>query len=139
MVFQRRSSANVSFNRKWEAYKNGFGSLKSKNAGSGRITHKRKKKPNPFRVLCVWLIPSDDHWLGLHKVFSMTKGQSKTWILRVDLWDHEGGTAFAEYSDFSLGNETSAFKLHVGTFKGNAGNVAFTASLSSPEIIGWRN
>ncbi|TWW54210.1 Fibrinogen C domain-containing protein 1, partial [Takifugu flavidus] len=89
-VFQRRSGASVAFNRNWAAYKNGFGDL------------------------------TQDHWLGLRKVFSLTKNKTRKWILRVDLWDHEGGNAFAEYKNFRLGNEETGFKLHVGKFKGNA-------------------
>ena len=42
--------------------------------------------------------------------------------MRVDLWDFEGGTAFAEYSDFRLGTEKEAYKLNVGAYRGNAGN-----------------
>ncbi|XP_029681251.1 angiopoietin-related protein 5-like [Takifugu rubripes] len=91
-VFQRRSGASVAFNRNWAAYKNGFGDL------------------------------TQDHWLGLRKVFSLTKNKTRKWILRVDLWDHEGGNAFAQYKNFRLGNEGTGFKLHVGKFKGNAGD-----------------
>ncbi|XP_072233936.1 microfibril-associated glycoprotein 4-like [Leuresthes tenuis] len=91
-VFQRRSGGEVSFNRKWEAYKSGFGDL------------------------------SEDHWLGLENVFSLTKDYSMKWTMRVDLWDYEGGTAFAEYKDFSLGNEKTAYTLSVGTYSGNAGD-----------------
>ncbi|XP_051248314.1 angiopoietin-related protein 5-like [Dicentrarchus labrax] len=91
-VFQRRSGGAVSFTRKWAAYKGGFGNL------------------------------TDDHWLGLKKVQSLTKNKIKKWTLRVDLWDHEGGTAFAEYRNFRLGSEKAAFKLHVGKYKGNAGD-----------------
>ncbi|XP_071358535.1 angiopoietin-related protein 5-like isoform X1 [Trachinotus anak] len=91
-VFQRRSGPAVSFNKKWAAYKNGFGDL------------------------------TKDHWLGLQKVFSVTKDKTKKWTMRVDLWDHEGGTAFAEYKNFRLGNEKAAFKLHVGKYSGNAGD-----------------
>uniref|UniRef100_A0A3Q3NG73 Angiopoietin-4-like n=2 Tax=Mastacembelus armatus TaxID=205130 RepID=A0A3Q3NG73_9TELE len=91
-VFQSRSGAAVSFERNWEEYKTGFGPL------------------------------NKDHWLGLKKVFSLTQNKTKKWIMRVDLWDFEGGTAFAEYKDFRLGDEKSAFKLQVGKYKGNAGD-----------------
>uniref|UniRef100_A0A3B4UWQ5 Fibrinogen C-terminal domain-containing protein n=1 Tax=Seriola dumerili TaxID=41447 RepID=A0A3B4UWQ5_SERDU len=94
MVFQRRSGQAVSFNRKWAEYKNGFGDV------------------------------TKDHWLGLEKVSSVTKDKTKKWTLRVDLWDHEGGTAFAEYHDFRLGDEDTAFKLHVDKYSGNAGTAA---------------
>nr|XP_046235553.1 angiopoietin-related protein 5-like [Scatophagus argus] len=91
-VFQRRSGGAVSFNMKWAAYKNGFGNL------------------------------TQDHWLGLKNVYSLTKNKSKKWIMRVDLWDHEGGTAFAQYKNFRLGSEKAAYKLHVGKYRGNAGD-----------------
>ncbi|KAM4614914.1 angiopoietin-related protein 5-like isoform 2-T2 [Polymixia lowei] len=91
-VFQRRTGGAVSFKKKWAAYKTGFGNQKK------------------------------DHWLGLKKVFSLTKNRTKKWTLRVDLWDHEGGAAFAEYSDFRLGKEKEAFKLNVGAYRGNAGD-----------------
>lgn len=54
----------------------------------------------------------------------MTMDKTKKWTLRVDLWDHEGGIAFAEYQDFRLGNKKSAFKLHVGQYSGDAGTEA---------------
>lgn len=63
-----------------------------------------------------------DQWLGLRKVFSLTKKPSIRWGLRVDLWDHEGGTAFAEYRDFRLANKKQAYKLTVGPYRGNAGD-----------------
>uniref|UniRef100_A0A3Q3AM62 Fibrinogen C-terminal domain-containing protein n=1 Tax=Kryptolebias marmoratus TaxID=37003 RepID=A0A3Q3AM62_KRYMA len=91
-VFQSRTGGFVSFNRDWAAYKSGFGSL------------------------------SNNHWLGLEKVFLMTKDRTKTWTLRVDLWDHEGGTAYAEYQNFRLGDEQTAYKLQVGAYRGNAGD-----------------
>ncbi|KAM4570196.1 angiopoietin-related protein 5-like [Odontesthes bonariensis] len=91
-VFQKRSGETVSFNKDWAAYKSGFGDL------------------------------TQDHWLGLENVFSLTKDYSKRWTMRVDLWDHEGGSAFAEYSDFRLGNEATAYTLSVGIYSGNAGD-----------------
>jgi hypothetical protein len=45
--------------------------------------------------------------------------------MRVNLWDFEGGTAFAEYRDFRLGTEKESYKLNVGAYKGNAGNSSF--------------
>ncbi|XP_007571336.1 microfibril-associated glycoprotein 4-like [Poecilia formosa] len=92
IVFQRRSGPVVSFAEKWDSYKDGFGSL------------------------------AHDHWLGLERVHLLTIDKHKKWTLRVDLWDHEGDTAYAEYSDFRIGKESTAFKLHVGRYSGNAGN-----------------
>ncbi|XP_037551566.1 angiopoietin-related protein 5 isoform X2 [Nematolebias whitei] len=91
-VLQRRSGGEVSFQRNWDAYKNGFGNL------------------------------TQDHWLGLEMVYTLTDTRIKKWTLRVDLWDFENGTAYAEYQNFKLENEKSAFKLHVGKYSGNAGD-----------------
>ncbi|XP_029016338.1 angiopoietin-related protein 5-like [Betta splendens] len=91
-VFQRRSGGAVSFKRNWAAYKSGFGTL------------------------------TQDHWLGLGKVFSLTKDKTKKWTMRIDLWDHSDITAFAEYRNFRLGNEKAAYKLNVGPYRGNAGD-----------------
>uniref|UniRef100_A0A3P8U510 Fibrinogen C-terminal domain-containing protein n=1 Tax=Amphiprion percula TaxID=161767 RepID=A0A3P8U510_AMPPE len=54
--------------------------------------------------------------------FFLTKNKSKMWTMRVDLWTIEGGTAFAEYKNFRLGNEKAAFKLQVGKYSGTAGD-----------------
>uniref|UniRef100_A0A672J4Q0 Angiopoietin-related protein 5-like n=1 Tax=Salarias fasciatus TaxID=181472 RepID=A0A672J4Q0_SALFA len=61
-----------------------------------------------------------DHWLGLEKIHWLTR--SKRTTLRVDLWDHEGGTAYAEYKNFNLGNRNTAYELHVGRYSGTAGD-----------------
>ncbi|CAB1346120.1 unnamed protein product, partial [Coregonus sp. 'balchen'] len=91
--FKRRTGAEVLFNRKWAKYEQGFGNLQK------------------------------DHWLGLSKVFALTKGgMGLRSTMRVDLWDFEGGTAFAEYSDFRLGTENEAYYLNVGAYRGNAGD-----------------
>nr|XP_015818917.2 fibrinogen-like protein 1 [Nothobranchius furzeri]XP_015818926.2 fibrinogen-like protein 1 [Nothobranchius furzeri] len=91
-VFQMRTGASLSFDKDWAAYKTGFG--------------------NPMK----------DHWLGLEKVYLLTKGTTKRWTLRVDLWDFEGGNAYAEYKNFKLGDEQSAYKLKVGEYRGTAGD-----------------
>nr|XP_023671018.1 angiopoietin-4-like isoform X1 [Paramormyrops kingsleyae] len=91
-LFQRRTGGSVPFNRNWAEYKNGFGNIQS------------------------------DHWLGLEQVRSLVQDTGRQWTLRVDLWDFEGGTAFAEYSDFRLGSEEEAYNLTVGAFTGTAGD-----------------
>uniref|UniRef100_A0A3B3VL54 Fibrinogen C-terminal domain-containing protein n=1 Tax=Poecilia latipinna TaxID=48699 RepID=A0A3B3VL54_9TELE len=92
IVIQRRSGGVVSFDRGWAQYRHGFGSL------------------------------TYDHWLGLEKMRMLTKDTTKVWTLRVDLWDHGGGHAFAEYRDFRIGDEGTAYRLHVGTYSGDAGD-----------------
>ncbi|CAJ1054221.1 fibrinogen-like protein 1 [Xyrichtys novacula] len=91
-VFQRRRTGAVSFYKNWEAYSRGFGNLKQ------------------------------DHWLGLRKVSILTRKKTQRWTLRVDLWDHQNGTAHAEYQNFHVGNERQNYKLHIGRYSGNAGD-----------------
>ncbi len=75
---------------------------------------------------CALPISSEDHWLGLKKIYFLTKNKTNKWTMRVDLWDHDSGNAFAEYKHFSIGNEKTAFKLHVGKYRGNAGTAGFS-------------
>lgn len=82
--------------------------------------------------LCALLTPSEDHWLGLNKVYSLTKDKAKKWTMRIDLWDHHGSTAFAEYKNFRVGSEKTAYRLNVGKYRGNAGTVVFVTPLVLP-------
>uniref|UniRef100_A0A3P9IG76 Fibrinogen C-terminal domain-containing protein n=1 Tax=Oryzias latipes TaxID=8090 RepID=A0A3P9IG76_ORYLA len=91
-VIQKRTGGAVAFDREWAAYKNGFG------------------------------FASWDHWLGLEKISAMTKDKSKRWKLRVDLWDFEGGSAYAEYEDFRVEDESTNYRLSVGRYSGTAGD-----------------
>ncbi|XP_074554761.1 fibrinogen C domain-containing protein 1-like [Halichoeres trimaculatus] len=91
-VFQRRSRGAVSFYRNWAAYSKGFGNLRQ------------------------------DHWLGLRKVSLLTRTKNKNWTLRVDMWDHENGTAHAVYQNFRIDTERANYKLHIGRYSGNAGD-----------------
>uniref|UniRef100_A0A3B1KL04 Fibrinogen-like protein 1 n=2 Tax=Astyanax mexicanus TaxID=7994 RepID=A0A3B1KL04_ASTMX len=91
-VFQRRTGGEVSFERGWKEYKHGFGAQ------------------------------DKDHWLGLSKLWALTKAAKKNSTLRVDLWDFEGGSAFAQYQNFRIGGEKTAFKLQVGKYSGTAGD-----------------
>ncbi|CAL8405506.1 unnamed protein product [Arctogadus glacialis] len=93
-VFQRRTGSTLSFRQNWAAYRKGFGE------------------------------PGSDQWLGLERVYSLTRTPGTRWVLRVDLWDHEEPqqTAHAQYSDFRLANEQQAYRLTVGSYQGNAGD-----------------
>ncbi|XP_061085191.1 angiopoietin-4-like isoform X1 [Conger conger] len=91
-VFQRRTGGAVSFRKNWAAYQCGFGDLQR------------------------------DHWLGLQKLWAITRVRGSCWVLRVELCDFEGGSAFAEYKDFKLGGERQAYRLTVGEYNGTAGD-----------------
>ena len=41
--------------------------------------------------------------------------------MKVNLWDFEGGEAYAEYDDFKLGGLRSSYRMTVGDYRGNAG------------------
>uniref|UniRef100_I3JRC1 Fibrinogen C-terminal domain-containing protein n=1 Tax=Oreochromis niloticus TaxID=8128 RepID=I3JRC1_ORENI len=104
----------------------------SPRASSGIYTIQPNGAMNKFKVYCE--MRPDGGWTvfqkrtyktgfgNLTQDFYLTKDKSKKWAMRVDLWDHEDGTAFAEYKNFRLGNEKTAFKLHVGKYRGNAGD-----------------
>ncbi|MCI4388941.1 hypothetical protein PGIGA_G00091760 [Pangasianodon gigas] len=91
-VIQRRSGGKVSFNKNWKKYKWGFGNIRN------------------------------DHWLGLAKIWGLTRSKQHKSTLRVDLWDFEGGSVYANYQDFRIGGEKAAYKLHVGKYSGTAGD-----------------
>ena len=57
-----------------------------------------------------------EFWLGLDKIHRLTV--SGGYKLRVDLEDIHGKTAFAEYSSFSVTNETAKYQLNLGNYSG---------------------
>ncbi|KAJ8303271.1 hypothetical protein KUTeg_019667 [Tegillarca granosa] len=60
-------------------------------------------------------------WWGLDHLRNFTKDR-KDIILRIDMQDWEGNKAFAEYNNFSIGDITDFYSLHVGGYRGNAGD-----------------
>ncbi|XP_045177084.2 ryncolin-1-like [Mercenaria mercenaria] len=62
--------------------------------------------------------PNDNFWLGNDKIWRLTNGGH--YKLRVDLIDENGIKGFAQYSSFSIGDETSKFTLHVSGHSGSA-------------------
>ena len=57
-----------------------------------------------------------EFWLGLDKIYRLT--EKKRNRLRVDLEETTGNTAYAEYDMFAVTNETTKYKLSLGTFSG---------------------
>ena len=57
-----------------------------------------------------------EFWLGLDKIHRLTKTKSK---LGVDLENFHKNTAYAEYSHFAVTDESSKYKLSLGTYSGN--------------------
>ena len=61
-----------------------------------------------------------EFWLGLdylHELLSLSENE-----LRVDLGDGNGNRAYANYSTFSAGNESTKYVLSVSGYSGNAGD-----------------
>jgi len=59
-----------------------------------------------------------EFWLGLDKIHRLTSDNDS--ILRVDLDDFEGNTAYAEYNKFGVMSENDKYKLILGSYSGNA-------------------
>uniref|UniRef100_A0A8C6PB96 Fibrinogen C-terminal domain-containing protein n=1 Tax=Nothobranchius furzeri TaxID=105023 RepID=A0A8C6PB96_NOTFU len=66
-----------------------------------------------------------EHWLGLQRIYSLTR--SGGFELRIDMADFDNATAFAHYSDFSVGRdsvnpEEDGYPLLVDGYSGTAGD-----------------
>ncbi|XP_030636180.1 microfibril-associated glycoprotein 4-like [Chanos chanos] len=71
--------------------------------------------------LTFWLRMSQQELHRLENFYQLT--QRKTFELRVDMEDFEGGMVHAQYSSFSIDSETEGYRLHVsGYTDGGAGD-----------------
>ncbi|XP_062375062.1 microfibril-associated glycoprotein 4-like [Sardina pilchardus] len=62
-----------------------------------------------------------EYWLGLEWLHQLTS--KKSYELRVDMEDFEGGQVHAQYSSFSVASETDGYQLQVSGYKdGGAGD-----------------
>ena len=82
-----------------------------------------------------------EHWLGLEKLHRLTT--YGVWQLRVDLEDFSGNTAYAEYSNFAIGDESTNYRLSIGGYSGTAedslmhhANMAFSTYDKDNDIWG---
>ena len=57
-----------------------------------------------------------EFWLGLDKIHRLTSDNNS--MLRVDLEDFEGNTAYAEYNFFGVMSEKDKYKLLLGSYSG---------------------
>ncbi|XP_053383824.1 fibrinogen-like protein A [Mercenaria mercenaria] len=100
-VIQRRIS-DSDFRRNWEEYKEGFGNLNDN----------------------FWLYIKPPYWLNVEprndKIWRLTNGGH--YKLRVDLVDQNGDRGYAEYSSFSIGDESSKYTLSISGHSGTAGD-----------------
>ncbi|KAL9974208.1 hypothetical protein ACROYT_G011221 [Oculina patagonica] len=61
---------------------------------------------------------SGEFWLGNDKIHRLTSGETN--MLRVDLEDFKGNTAYAEYDMFGVMSENDKYKLTLGSYSGTA-------------------
>ena len=89
-MFQSRQDGSVDFNRGWDEYKSGFGSL------------------------------SGEFWLGNDNLVGLTSDESQGgWELRVDLEDgRSNNTAWAQYNQFKIVGEK--YSLYISEYRGTA-------------------
>ncbi|KAL2083430.1 hypothetical protein ACEWY4_021203 [Coilia grayii] len=70
---------------------------------------------------------SGEHWLGNDFVAQMTSDQ--THILRIELQDWDGNSAYSQYDEFSLADESQNYRIYLKGYSGSAGKIS---SLGQP-------
>ncbi|KAM9477371.1 angiopoietin-2a isoform 1-T1 [Clarias gariepinus] len=70
---------------------------------------------------------SGEHWLGNEYISKLTNEQQ--YVLRIELTDWEGNTAFSQYDEFSLSGEEQKYRIHLKGYTGTAGKIS---SLAQP-------
>ncbi|XP_009896733.1 fibrinogen alpha chain [Dryobates pubescens] len=92
LLIQQRMDGSVNFNRTWQDYKRGFGSVDGR--GRGEL------------------------WLGNENIHLLTQNDT---LLRVELEDWDGNSAYAEYI-IQVGSEAEGYPLAVSSYEGTAGD-----------------
>ena len=92
----RRSRDTMSFYRTWKSYKNGFGYL------------------------------SGDGWLGLEKVYCLTKSQPAELLIHICNRNHY---YYHQYSNFSIGSKATDYTLYISGFTGTGGDSLMYSNL----------
>lgn len=85
-VIQRRVNGNLSFNRNWTAYKNGFGTL------SGNL------------------------WLGLEYLHRIVSSQLHELYVGLESFNPDIPPAFAKYRSFDVASESEQYRIRVGGY-----------------------
>jgi len=62
-----------------------------------------------------------EFWLGLRNINILTKEGSHQ--LRVEMESYDGRKKYAEYNDFRVSDSTDNYRLSIGRYSGNAGNI----------------
>ncbi|CAH2301208.1 fibrinogen alpha chain [Pelobates cultripes] len=103
LLIQQREDGSVNFNRTWEDYKNGFGSVDGNGKG--------------------------DFYMGNEFIHLLTQKNS---VLRIELEDWSGEKVYAEYN-FHLGSESDGYVLRVSEYGGSAGDALIEGSKDDGE------
>uniref|UniRef100_A0A8C8AJL7 Fibrinogen alpha chain n=1 Tax=Otus sunia TaxID=257818 RepID=A0A8C8AJL7_9STRI len=99
LLIQQRMDGSVNFNRTWQDYKRGFGSVDGRGQG--------------------------EFWLGNENIHLLTQNNT---LLRVELEDWDGNAAYAEYI-VQVGSEAEGYALAVSSYEGTAGDALITGWL----------
>ncbi|XP_010146265.1 PREDICTED: fibrinogen alpha chain [Eurypyga helias] len=92
LLIQQRMDGSVNFNRTWQDYKRGFGSVDGRGQG--------------------------EFWLGNENIHLLTQNET---LLRVELEDWDGNAVYAEYI-VQVGSEAEGYALDVSSYEGTAGD-----------------
>ncbi|XP_030047483.1 fibrinogen alpha chain isoform X2 [Microcaecilia unicolor] len=109
LLIQQRENGSVNFNRTWQDYKTGFGSVDAH--GKGEL------------------------WLGNEHIHLLTQ---KNTVLRVELEDWSGEEAYAEYS-IQVRPESEDYALKVSQYVGTAGDALIQGSPEDEEYTSHNN
>ncbi|XP_050082251.1 angiopoietin-related protein 1-like [Anopheles aquasalis] len=91
IVIQHRYDGSLNFYRNWNEFRDGFGDLEK------------------------------EFWLGLEKVYQITKDRAHEII--IELKDFSGNYKYARYDSFEIGSECERYFLkNLGSYNGTAGN-----------------
>ncbi|XP_048732416.2 ryncolin-1-like [Ostrea edulis] len=66
-----------------------------------------------------------EYWLGNEKTHTLTSGRNQE--LRIDMRKFTGSMVYARYSHFSVGSESSKYRLSISGYSGNAGDMMIKA------------
>jgi hypothetical protein len=72
------------------------------------------------------------YWAENDAIYYLTQTDQE---LRIDLTDFEGDKAYALYSTFKVGDESTKYQLTVSGNSGNAGMYAFHINLVSYNLV----
>ncbi|XP_013179528.1 PREDICTED: protein scabrous-like [Papilio xuthus] len=62
--------------------------------------------------------PASEYWIGLESMHRLTQDNCSS--MRIEMTDIYGGSWYAEYKNFFVGNADSGYALEIGGFSGNA-------------------